>query len=278
MPRVEMRTGLVRRTGPRALRFAARAPPLATTRLPQHELHGLGASPLRAGRGWLSDLHPLWIVTEPYSVNRFRRYFCEPVLQASSMNPAGLERARGGVIGAVVDRDPGLVDGCDQHGTRQTDASNLLREINTWPVTCDSVGPAGAGRSSQPGCSSPRRLPEIWNEGISEGIPPRGAREEHAPPPTPSRSRGTRCPMCSVTDRDSLPKVTRLVSSLPNQSINLKGRARSRVRPVGLVNCAAIQASASERQTHRHVTRSARPPLEGAAEGRRGRPTVATPE
>jgi len=27
---------------------------------------------------------------------------------------------------------------------------------------CDSAGPAASGRSSQPGCSSPRRHPEIW--------------------------------------------------------------------------------------------------------------------
>src|SRR5262249_27592773 len=47
---------------------------------------------------------------------------------------------------------------------------------------------------------------------------------------------------------------------------NLQGRVRSRVRPVGLVNCAAIQARASERQTHRQVTRSVRPSLERVAE------------
>jgi hypothetical protein len=41
---------------------------------------------------------------------------------------------------------------------------------------------------------------------------------------------------------------------------------------VELVNCAAIQASASERQIHRQVTRSARPPLERIAKSltRRG--------
>ena len=43
--------------------------------------------------------------------------------------------------------------------------------------------------------------------------------------------------------------------------INLQGRVCSRVRPVELVNCAAIQASASECQIHRQVTRSSRPPV-----------------
>jgi hypothetical protein len=53
----------------------------------------------------------------------------------------------------------------------------------------------------------------------------------------------------------------------PRQSIlNLQRRVCSRVRPVELVNCAAIQASASERQIHRQVTRSARPRLERVSE------------
>jgi hypothetical protein len=43
--------------------------------------------------------------------------------------------------------------------------------------------------------------------------------------------------------------------------LNLQRRVHSRVRAVELVNCAAIQASASERQIHRQVTRSARAPV-----------------
>jgi hypothetical protein len=61
---------------------------------------------------------------------------------------------------------------------------------------------------------------------------------------------------CSVIDVRSWVRFSAL------QKIkNLQRRVRSRVRPVELVNCAAIQASASERQIHRPVTRSARPPV-----------------
>ena len=50
------------------------------------------------------------------------------------------------------------------------------------------------------------------------------------------------------------------LSALQNNHKSPK-ESSSRVRPVELVNCAAIQASASERQIHRQVTRSARPPV-----------------
>jgi hypothetical protein len=63
----------------------------------------------------------------------------------------------------------------------------------------------------------------------------------------------------------------------PKQSIRtLQRRVLSRVRPVELVNCAAIQASASERQIHRQVTRSARPTLERVAKRPRRRATGTT--
>src|SRR6185369_13787368 len=67
---------------------------------------------------------------------------------------------------------------------------------------------------------------------------------------------------CSVIDVRSRIRLSALQKSI----IDLRRRARSRVRPVGLVNCAAIQASASERQTHRQVTRSARPWVARVAE------------
>jgi len=41
----------------------------------------------------------------------FADIFVNVVLQAKSMNPAGLERACGGPIGAAADGGPGLVNG-----------------------------------------------------------------------------------------------------------------------------------------------------------------------
>jgi hypothetical protein len=68
---------------------------------------------------------------------------------------------------------------------------------------------------------------------------------------------------CSVVIRWWLLRDRSALADSPFRSptiINLQRRVCARVRPVELVNCGAIQASASERQIHRQVTRSARPP------------------